>query len=74
MQRLIWLYVYKRLIKCPMFVGRYDHDHCNPHFVHGVSTVMEYIAKYANREEEYEDMWLKNVEISKNMCNKSTVS
>ena len=36
--------VFNDLRECPMFQGHYDAFNGNPHFMHGIETVMEVIA------------------------------
>lgn len=63
MTKLIWLYVYRQLIKCGMFSGKYDALHGDVNFMYGIQTVIENIAirageKYYN---EYNDTFIKNI-------------
>lgn len=37
--------VFNDLCECPMFQGRHDAANDNPHFMHGIETVMEIIAQ-----------------------------
>lgn len=39
--------VFDDLYNCPMFQGKYDAINGNPHFMSGISTVMEVIANRA---------------------------
>ena len=49
-----------KLKECPLFCGHYDHKNGNDHFMHGVSTVMEVIANYAE-DYDFEEMFLENM-------------
>ena len=37
--------VFSDLCECPMFQGHYDAANGNPHFMHGIGTVIEVIAQ-----------------------------
>lgn len=52
--------VLDELKKCKLFCGQYDAMNGNEHYMHGVSSVMEVIAYHAG-DEEFEDMFLKNM-------------
>ena len=56
-----WEYVYDELIKVAMFIGIYDAKHGNKHFMYGISTVMEYIANCADKEDEFDAMFMQNM-------------
>ena len=56
-----WKDVYEELVKIPLFVGNYDAKHGKKAFMHGISAVMEYIAYEAGKQEEYDEMFLKNI-------------
>lgn len=43
-ERLILAKVFLNLCECGLFVGKYDAEHGNEHFMHGVNTVMENLA------------------------------
>lgn len=52
--------VLDKLKECPLFCGKYDAKNGNASYMHGISTVMEVIAHYAE-DEEFEEMFLKNI-------------
>ena len=62
--------VLSKLKKCDLFCGKYDARNGNPHFMYGISTVMEVIASYAG-DEEFKDMFLKNMIDSEDKYNVS---
>lgn len=46
-----------------LFLGRYDAVHGNDKFMHGIATVMEFIAENAGGDaclREFEDIWIDN--------------
>lgn len=43
-ERLILAKVFINLCECGLFVGKYDAEHGNEHFMYGVNTVMESLA------------------------------
>lgn len=55
--------VLNKLKECSLLCGVYDARNGNEHYMYGISTVMEIIANYAG-DEEFEDMFLKNMTIS----------
>lgn len=58
--------VYEKLMEVPLFRGVYDAKNGNEHFMYGISTVMEFIAKLVSEElyEEYNDMLHRNMTAS----------
>lgn len=52
--------VLSKLKECDLFCGKYDAKNGKESYMHGISTVMEVIAHYAE-DEEFEDMFLKNM-------------
>ena len=52
--------VLNKLKECELFCGKYDAKNGNEHFMYGISTVMEVIAKYAG-DEQFEDIFLNNM-------------
>lgn len=60
--------VFNDLCKCRMFLGFYDAINGNPHFMHGIETVMEVIANRAYNDdfaEQFAGVFTSNVEGSK---------
>lgn len=53
MTKIEWNKVYEELIKVSMFAGKYDRRNANWHFINGITTVMEYVAKQAERFDDY---------------------
>lgn len=47
--------VFSDLCECPMFQGHYDAANGNPHFMHGIGTVMEVIAYRGYGDDFVED-------------------
>lgn len=49
-----------------LFLGRYDAKHGNEHFMHGICTVMEFIANNADEKclDEFDEIWYNNLEKS----------
>ena len=47
--------VFNDLHECPMFQGHYDAFNGNPHFMHGIETVMEVIAQRGYDDNSAED-------------------
>ena len=45
MTEQMWKEVYKELMDCKLFSGTYDARNGNERFMHGIATVMEYIAE-----------------------------
>ena len=60
-----WKEVYEELVNIPLFCGTYDAKNGSEEFMHGVSTVMESIAMKAGKQEEFDEMFLKNILKSK---------
>ena len=61
--------VFSDLRECPMFQGHYDAFNGNPHFMHGIETVMEVIACRAYDDdfaEEFSNDFTDNILRSKN--------
>ena len=61
--------VFSDLRECPMFQGHYDAFNGNPHFMHGIETVMEVIACRAYDDdfaEEFSNEFTDNILRSKN--------
>ncbi len=56
--------VYKELIGCNMFAGKYDAKNARKDFMYGIATVMEWIAYSAGKYDEFESMFYKNMEKS----------
>ena len=52
--------VLDKLKGCDLFCGKYDARNGNASYMHGISTVMEVIANYAE-DEEFENMFLRNM-------------
>lgn len=46
-----------------LFIGKYDAKNGNEHFMHGIGTVMEYLAYEVSKEygEDFSDMFTKNM-------------
>lgn len=60
--------VFNDLRECRMFQGHYDAINGNPHFMHGIETVMEVIANRAYNDdfaEQFAGVFTSNVEGSK---------
>lgn len=60
--------VFNDLCECRMFQGHYDAANGNPHFMHGIGTVMEVIANRAYDEqyaETFADIFARNMARSK---------
>lgn len=56
--------VFNDLYNCPMFQGKYDAINGNPHFMSGISTVMEVIANRAYDDdfaEEFSNEFTDNI-------------
>lgn len=53
--------VYNDLMRCGLFAGRYDAKNGNEHFMYGVLTVMDVIAKGAGQLDEYERLSMHNM-------------
>lgn len=53
--------VYEDLAKNPLFMGRYDAKNGSETYMHGVACVMESIAFYADKSEEFDNLFLKNL-------------
>lgn len=51
------------MMECPMFRGEYDAKHGSESFMHGVATVMEYLAMKVDEEFYWEisDIFTKNM-------------
>lgn len=66
-ERAVLTEAYKMVLndmcRCNIFTGTYDAKNGNKHFIHGVETVMEYVASKAGDEEyaEFEEMFLNNI-------------
>lgn len=56
-----WEEVYNELTKLRMFTGIYDAKHGDEHFMYGIQTVMEVIAERCNKQDEFNEMFAKNV-------------
>ena len=56
-----WKDVYEELVKIPLFVGNYDAKNGSLSFMHGISAVMGYIAHEVGKQEEFDEMFLKNI-------------
>lgn len=60
--------VFSDLCECPMFQGHYDAANGNPHFMHGIETIMEVIAQRGYDErfaERFSKVFAFNMERSK---------
>lgn len=44
-----------------LFKGNYDSKHGSKKFMHGICTVMEFIAFGAGKEEEFDNVFYKNI-------------
>lgn len=64
-EHLKWKEVYEDLVKCSLFVGNYDAKNGSLSFMHGIGAVMGYIAHEAGKQEEFDDMFFKNILKSK---------
>ncbi len=55
--------VYEELLKCPLFVGKYDAVHGKEDYMYGICTVMENIAINVSEEtyDEYSTLWCNNM-------------
>lgn len=55
--------VFEDLKKVPMFMGKYDAKHGNPHFMYGVETVIDFIADNLDKKtyDDFCEMWNKNI-------------
>lgn len=60
-----WKEVYEKLVKVPLFVGNYDAKNGSLSFMHGIRAVMEYIAYEVGKQEEFDEMFFKNILKSK---------
>jgi hypothetical protein len=58
----------EEMSKCGLFIGKYDARNGNENFMHGINTVMEYLAYEVSREygDNFSDMFLKNMIDSEN--------
>lgn len=56
--------VYNDLIAARLFRGIYDARNGNVSFMNGIATVMDVIADSAEKYEEFEDLFYKNLEES----------
>lgn len=61
----MWKEVYKELMDCKLFSGTYDARNGNERFMHGIATVMEYIAEKAGCRQEFEIEFDRNYIASK---------
>lgn len=60
--------VFSDLCECPMFQGHHDAANGNPHFMHGIGTIMEVIAQRGYDErfaERFSKVFAFNMERSK---------
>ena len=46
-----------------MFMGKYDAEHGNPHFMYGVETVIDFIVDNLDQKtyDDFCEMWNKNI-------------
>ena len=53
----------EEMSQCGLFVGRYDAKNGSPQFMHGISTVMEYLAYKVSEEygEQFSEKFLNNL-------------
>lgn len=53
----------KEMSECGLFIGKYDTKHGSASFMHGVLTVMEYLANEVSEEyrDEFTSMFLQNM-------------
>lgn len=58
----------EEMSKCGLFIGKYDARNGNENFMHGINTVMEYLAYEVSREygDNFSDMFIKNMIDSEN--------
>lgn len=56
-----------KLKECDLFCGKYDAKNGDPHYMNGISTVMEMIAHFAG-DDDFEEMFLKNLIASEEKC------
>lgn len=57
----LWEVVYNELTQMPMLTGSYDAKNGNKSFMYGISTVMECVACFADKEEEFEKLFCDNM-------------
>lgn len=67
--------LFNKLCECPLFMGHYDAEHGNEHYMYGISTVMEFIAHYISDEvlDEFSEKFLDNMLKSESKCAKKEV-
>lgn len=55
--------LYDKMSKCNLFMGKYDAENSSKEFIHGVGTVMEYIAYHVDEEtlEKFSKEFTKNM-------------
>ncbi len=68
--------VFQDMQKCNMFQGIYDAKNGDPHFMYGVSTVMEYIASQVSDDalEDFSKTFMSNMLASVNKANQKEMS
>ena len=64
--------VYKVLPQLPICNGTYDAEKGSEHFMYGVETVMEVIAMYSNKYDEFSKLFAKNMEESRSRAKRNT--
>ena len=65
-ERLILAKVFINLCECGLFVGKYDAEHGDEHFMYGVNTVMESLAYMISDKvgDTFNEAFLRNMEKS----------
>jgi hypothetical protein len=58
----------EKMSECGLFIGKYDARNGNENFMHGIGTVMEYLAYEVSEEygDNFSDMFTKNIIDSEN--------
>ena len=58
----------EKMSNCGLFIGKYDAKNGNENFMHGINTVMEYLAYEVSEEygDNFSDMFTKNMLDSEN--------
>ena len=65
-KKLAYKIVYKDLMKNELFTGKYDAVHDDPSWMLAMSIVLDFIAYYAGKAEEFSEMFYENMEKSEN--------
>ena len=71
LKKMAFRIVLTELSKIGMFRGRYDASNGNDSFMNGVWTVMEVIAEGAGKHDEFDELFMLNLRLSKAKAKRS---